>query len=164
MNVFIDNAVRRSRNHQPEINLKSIHKTIVCVTQHEKAYEIRKNSPCNENVVRDNSRDIVMTFEDALQAIEISPRPCTVEDVKKISEVLVLAATLADRDGQKWKFLILTIIRKRFHMKSPEAKHIKSVNQDAAETDLCTSGHGERLTTYIFFHLPLLPLHNSTRM
>jgi hypothetical protein len=125
--------------------LKSIHEAVsssFCPENISKAIEAQ----ASENVA----------FEDALQALEVIPRATKLNDVSEISKALLTSIIVAGNDAQKWKLLILTILRKRYHMKSPEAKSIvrdrvtkKEKGHESEQED--TSGHGERMTFYILF-------------
>lgn len=93
------------------------------------------------------------TFEDALSGIETSSRPSDVEKVENLRDNIISAVLNANDDEQKWKLIILTILRKRYHMKAPEAKSIKhdknnNNNNDDGDT---STGLGERLSFYISF-------------
>ena len=97
-----------------------------------------------------------VAFEDALQALEVIPRATKLDDVSEIGKALLTTIIVAGNDAQKWKLLILTILRKRYHMKSPEAKsiaqdHLTKEEEGHVSEQEDTSGHGERMTFYILF-------------
>jgi hypothetical protein len=95
------------------------------------------------------------TFEDILQSLETASRPKAESDVSKIKERLLAAVITAGEDPQRWKLLMLTILRKRYHYKSPEAKsilrEIRDKKEQAQKQDQDTSGHGERMIFYVLF-------------
>jgi len=123
---------RQRRN--PSLSLDEIHQSVIDVI--------------NEGVVASNS-----TLEDALQAIETIPRPKTIECIKSLGRTLFSAIETAGQDVQSWKLLILTIIRRRYHAKAPEAKKafLEEKDEDGDRSTGAVTGHGERLSFYLFF-------------
>ena len=91
------------------------------------------------------------TFEDRLQGIGTAFRPRSLEHVKVIGQKLVSTVIAAGEDAQKWKLLMLTVLDKRYHMKSPEAQSIKQKKKQDEKVDQKSSGEGERLSFYILF-------------
>lgn len=127
------------RNHKEKLELKGISGAIDAVIQPENI------SKTVQEVTG------ARTFEDALQSIETISRPSTLEDITNVSQSLLSTVILAGEDVQNWKLLLLTVVRKRYHMKSPEAKSIKKKGEDDEEHDQTTSGHGERMSFYVLF-------------
>jgi hypothetical protein len=148
----------------PELNVKSIHEVIASITLPE---NISEKIVETNNTLYTNDEN----YDNALQAIETMTRPTGLGSIKEIGNVLLKAVITAGEDAQKWKFLVMTILRKRYHMKSPEARSIKKEINDAAAAAVAAnnnkndkdgieeeaineqamSGHGERMVFYIFF-------------
>jgi hypothetical protein len=138
---------RRQRiiSDDQKLNLKNIHEAIASIVV---------PSTIKEAIAEKNDST---TFEDALQAIETCTRPAHVDDVKVLVQKLISIVITAQEDAQKWKLLLLVILRKRYHMKSPEAQSIKKEIREQQKEDqdevfsVSTSGHGERMSFYILF-------------
>mmetsp|Transcript_4005 Transcript_4005/g.7642 ORF Transcript_4005/g.7642 Transcript_4005/m.7642 type:complete len:929 (-) Transcript_4005:155-2941(-) len=100
----------------------------------------------------DGTVDDPDAFHDAIQTLITTARPTINSAVIEFCLRLIAAAKAADDDGVSWKVLVLSLIRRRYHVKSPEAKRIGKANakdekSDTSSTDI--NGDGERLMFYL---------------
>jgi len=131
------------------LSLDDIHQAI------SSAINERESSDVSLNISPDVSLNI--SLEDALQAIETTPRPKTKDCIKYLGTSLLTAIDSAGKDPQNWKLLTLTIIRRRYHAKAPAAKLLKQNKEGsdrggrgADRENRGGEGHGERLSFYLF--------------
>ena len=138
-----------------------------------------ENESSNINSSTSTADDSSLFFEDSLQAIENSTRPSTMDHVQHLTDSILKCIILANDNEQKWKLILLTILRKRYHMKSPLSKGIqkkeningrdgKDTTTKEKEEKEDTSGHGERIIFYIFnlalYHISLMEESSSADM
>ncbi|EOD20344.1 hypothetical protein EMIHUDRAFT_123915, partial [Emiliania huxleyi CCMP1516] len=86
-------------------------------------------------------------FDEALHQLNNATRPISEDDVVTLCALVRRLAMLAGDDADLWKALVLTVVRRRFHSRSPEARaDAKSEAEDEAAL-----GDGERLIFYVAF-------------
>ena len=91
-------------------------------------------------------------FDDDLHQLVNTPRPELEYQAAAIGVTIQrLAETCVDQDDQ-WKRLILAIFHKRYHIRAPEAKAVKSAlaedDKETHKTETAT-GDGERKIFYL---------------
>eukprot|EP00978_Attheya_sp_CCMP212_P017969 scaffold48605_cov49-Attheya_sp.AAC.3 len=85
-------------------------------------------------------------FHDKVHVLHSAPRSKTKADVVDFCKKLVSAALAAGENSDYWKVLVLSIVRRRFHAKAPEARRISHEE----EKDMASvNGDGERLNFYL---------------
>lgn len=66
----------------------------------------------------------VKDMNDQLHTLSMQSRPKTTEDIQDFTKVLMGVIQTAGDDSKSWKLFMLSLIRRRYHLKAPENKEL----------------------------------------
>ena len=95
-----------------------------------------------------------------MQSVVAATRPQTDDDVVPCCHRVLAAADAAEDDAHLWKLLVLSLVRRSYHARAPEAKRVvraknnekkdkKDGKSEREASSIDAGGDGEQLAFYL---------------